>query len=316
MSEATFNPQLIAGLQKLLAEATRNAHVERHNADDYDRSAAQCRQRACTYDEQAAQYRHLLRIADPDNAHKYADPAGKPSAQDYSRRAAIIAGMREAIDFLDANPELPIENLGTELTLFPLGADDLASEAEVDRIGRIMGVHSGRPQPNRHYRAERRFGPGGYVTLQSYACGRTISDWKEGDPYPEWWPTAEAVDAAAEFAKTASAAGDVDAVAQELAETIGQTEAELARRKAAEAEAPGDAPDVEIQCSANTVCDGELLFCIRNAGHNNALLTGYDARLSRHFNPDIGEFDELAEPDVEALDEGMVSMGALGEVDV
>lgn len=349
-----MDPVLIAGLQEQLKREAGAAADRRREAADKRVSIRRSLNAAAEHDERAAQFRQLLRIADPEHAALYAEPKG--GEPDWPRRTAIIAGLREALDFLEENPDLPVERLTSSLVLFPRGGDEIASEAEVDRIARILGVPSGRSQPNRHYRAERRFGPGGHVTLESYTCGRTMPDWNEGDPYPDWWPTGEAIEAARQHAEAAVDESQrvVDAFLDGQSE-VDQllVEEELARQAETEAKALG-------WCGAKAVdSEGQIGRCVLHKGHDERGSGRYVARLEgAHFDPAFGHWDatgtvrraahvesdekpgtcrhcdstvpgkgycvfapsdaeSAAEPARdESLDERMVSMGALGEVDV
>ena len=197
MSEQ-MDPTLIAGLKEQLKTELAAAVDRRRQAAESRHWLRKHHAFAAEHDERAAQFRQLLRIADPEHADAYADP--QQERREYSQRAAILAGARELLDFLEENPDLPVHTLQDSFVLFPRAGDADANEAEVDRIARIMGVPSGRETPARHYRATKAFGPGGVVTLESYTCERTDVTWKTGDPYPDWWPTDEAVAAAAQLA--------------------------------------------------------------------------------------------------------------------
>lgn len=202
MNDLTFDPKLIAGLQDQLKTETRAAADERRQAADNRADERQHLAAAVENDRRAAQFRELLRVADPGNARKYADPKGGLDVREFSRRSALIAGARELIDFLEAHPQVPADCL-REFHVYPRHGDAIEEEREVDRIAAVLGVPSARTAPNRHYRATRAFGPGGEVTLESVSCARTDLAWKEGDPFPDWWPTEEAAAAAERFAADA-----------------------------------------------------------------------------------------------------------------
>jgi hypothetical protein len=198
------NKQVVDGLLGQLKLAQDKAADHKRQAQESDLFAAGHRREAAGCDEQAAQLRELLRFADPENAATYADPPGR-SADQYSERAGVLAGIREMVDFLEAHPAIPLTGL-KDFQISSRGATPgLADEMEVDRIAREMGVPSGREAPNMHYYARRGFGPetrdryrcGRAVVLQAVSCDRTDMDWKEGDPYPEWWPQAAAAESEA-----------------------------------------------------------------------------------------------------------------------
>lgn len=75
------------------------------------------------------------------------------------QRAAIIQGYRDLLDFLEAHPELPINELCNEVSVSIRGGDDAAERAEVDRIAAVLDVTA---SGDSHYQARRSFGPVGY----------------------------------------------------------------------------------------------------------------------------------------------------------
>jgi hypothetical protein len=210
MTARQFSPDLIAGLRESLKRAEGQASDQRRQAADSRVSVQRHMAAAAEQDAQAAQYRELLRVADPKRAAAYADPDQSANAREWSLRQARIAGAREVIDFLEAHPELPVDALRS-FNIFPHLKDEIANEQAVDRFAGVMGVPSGREAPNRHYRAAKTFGPDGAVSLEAVTCGRTDTSWNEGDPFPDWWPTEQAVEAAQQLVAPADAEAEIAA---------------------------------------------------------------------------------------------------------
>ena len=73
-------------------------------------------------------------------------------------RDAVIAGLREMADFLEANPHLPVD--AVTMRLYPR-REDAAGRDLVDHIAAAMGATT---QDDTHYTTTRRFGP---VTYQA-----------------------------------------------------------------------------------------------------------------------------------------------------
>lgn len=81
--------------------------------------------------------------------------AGEPSA-----RAWVISGLREAADYLDQHPGVPVSEHGWTLLSFPGRASDDAGHAAVDQVAAILGVTARDDTPGGgHYRAVKSFGP-------------------------------------------------------------------------------------------------------------------------------------------------------------
>jgi len=77
------------------------------------------------------------------------------------QRAAIIEDARALLDWLEANPEVPVWAFGQEILCSPDGG-----RAGVDRVASVMGEKP-EERPNGAYRATKRFGRVAYV---SYAA--------------------------------------------------------------------------------------------------------------------------------------------------
>jgi hypothetical protein len=81
--------------------------------------------------------------------------AGEPSA-----RAQVISGMREAADYLDQHPAVPVSEHGWTLLSFPDRDSDDAGHAAVDEVAAVLGVTVRDDTPSGgHYRAVKSFGP-------------------------------------------------------------------------------------------------------------------------------------------------------------
>lgn len=84
----------------------------------------------------------------------YLDPAG---------RAALISGLRELVEFLKSNPEVPASSRPV-LYAFPPRDEMPAMRAEIDAIAALIGV-AGHLTPGGHYVASRSFGPVDYEAV-------------------------------------------------------------------------------------------------------------------------------------------------------
>ena len=81
--------------------------------------------------------------------------AAEPSA-----RAQVISGLREAADYLDQHPGVPVSEHGWTLLSFPGRASDDAGHAAVDEVAAMLGVTVKDDTPGGgHYRAVKSFGP-------------------------------------------------------------------------------------------------------------------------------------------------------------
>lgn len=306
MTARRFSPELIAGLRESLKRTEDKGTEERNDSAAHRLEADACLRRAADQDAQAAQYRELLRVADPKNAAAYADPKDAPDAQEWAERQARIIGTRELLDFLEAHPELPTSGF-ISFHIYSHETDSVQEEMQVNRFARLMGVPAGREAPNRHYEAVRRFGPDGAVKLVAVATSRTDLKWKNGDAFPDWWPTEEGVAAATQFAvESASAHEACDPVAADLADTIALGEAMLAERRAemTPVDPPGELPDECLDdpfadgvpdglCGARAVdLDANTGRCTRPEGHWNPQSVGYDPQHAQHHDPGFGAWDE------------------------
>ncbi|MCP9947324.1 DUF6197 family protein [Actinomadura madurae] len=83
--------------------------------------------------------------------------ASAAAAGAVDKRAAMVAGLRELADFIEARTDLPVPN-STKFVHHPDGTDE-EERAEVDRIARILGAEPEASAGGHHYLVTRRFGP-------------------------------------------------------------------------------------------------------------------------------------------------------------
>lgn len=307
------NKQVVDGLLAQLKLAQDRAHENKRQAKERDLLAAGDRREAAGFDEQAAQLRQLLRFADPDHADAYADPP-RQSVEAYAERTAILDGIREMLDFLEGHPDIPVASLA-DFRIYPRGGG-LTEEMEVDRIAREMGVPSGRPAPNDHYRAVRTFGPvyrhNRTVTLEAMSCDRTDLNWKPGNPFPDWWPS-EPQDGAVGQADAEPVTIDVDqadaAVPAPAVDTCGaqapHTGFLCTREPGHEGDHRGNnivwplTPRPVQRCEAIIAAAEGVLRCVRDAGHDHVYADAADLTMLRHYHRAYGEWDVVDGPAAE-----------------
>src|SRR5450755_4537522 len=95
--------------------------------------------------------RYLLRRPMPDQLIR---------DHDIPARARVTSGLRQAADYLDQHPGIPVSEHGWTLLSFPPRDDDDADRAEVDRVAAILGVTPADDTADGgHYRAVLAFGP-------------------------------------------------------------------------------------------------------------------------------------------------------------
>lgn len=140
--------------------------------------------------QREAELRRLLRdVVDPGNYERYADPASSTVAD--PRRGEFLDGLRKLIEYYDLHPDLPTPS-SVDLNVF---ADDRSGPdeeiAQVARLAASIGLTASRKQPNHHFRATMQFSE--RVGLSVVSCQRTESDWKVGDPLPEWFVREQAI---------------------------------------------------------------------------------------------------------------------------
>lgn len=83
-----------------------------------------------------------------------------------TRRAQLIAGLREFATFVEANPHVPAPS-HADLYVFPPDGEDAVMRAEIDRIAALLGITPDNPPERDRYTAVRAFGP--VVTLRVVA---------------------------------------------------------------------------------------------------------------------------------------------------
>jgi hypothetical protein len=76
-----------------------------------------------------------------------------------TERQALISGLRELADFLEANPEIPAPK-NADVLVFPLHAASEAEQlSEIDVIASLIGSGTETSATYHHYTTSRRFGP-------------------------------------------------------------------------------------------------------------------------------------------------------------
>jgi hypothetical protein len=100
------------------------------------------------------------------------DPAARTDA-----RAQITSGLRALADYLDAHPDVPVNEYGWTLNDFPPRDDDAAGRAAVTRVAASLGVTPDDDTARSgHYIAARTFGRITYQYIHISARRRAIHD--------------------------------------------------------------------------------------------------------------------------------------------
>lgn len=75
-------------------------------------------------------------------------------------RAALIAGLRDLADFIEANPAVPVPPyLSAHISIPAPGSDDDEKRAFVDTTAASLGTTAAYVDPSGHYMTARTFGP-------------------------------------------------------------------------------------------------------------------------------------------------------------
>ncbi|WP_066361068.1 hypothetical protein [Herbidospora mongoliensis] len=78
----------------------------------------------------------------------------------HDRHSALIGGLRDLADFLDANPAVPVPSTEITITVYPTRADDEEMRAVVDTMAAGLGAEiNPNDLPYGHYSTCRNFGP-------------------------------------------------------------------------------------------------------------------------------------------------------------
>lgn len=84
-------------------------------------------------------------------------------------RAQWIADARTLIDFIEANPELPLNTfMGLAISYHPMDVDsndDDGKKGAVDAVADMLGVAVTPPGPGSHYEARKSFGSASYKAV-------------------------------------------------------------------------------------------------------------------------------------------------------
>jgi hypothetical protein len=102
---------------------------------------------------------------------------------DLLARTQIITGLRQLADYLDANPDIPVNEYGWTLMTFARRDDDTAGRAEVDQVAKGLTVPVSDDTGGGHYTAARTFGRITYefihVTQRSRAEHRALMSYAD-----------------------------------------------------------------------------------------------------------------------------------------
>jgi hypothetical protein len=94
-----------------------------------------------------------------------------------SARARVINGLREATDYLDRHPAVPVSGHGWTLHSFPARGSDDAGRAAVDEVAATLGVSARDDTADGgHYRAVKSFGLVTYEFVHVSSAYRAASD--------------------------------------------------------------------------------------------------------------------------------------------
>ncbi|MGH3245349.1 MAG: hypothetical protein ACRDOI_03935 [Trebonia sp.] len=93
-------------------------------------------------------------------------------------RGRLIAGLRDLVDFLDGNPQVPVPRR-TDMLVFPPAGSDAEMFAEIDVIARRIGITAtDADSPSGHYSAVIDFGP---VQYRAVAIPHPARDDEDGE---------------------------------------------------------------------------------------------------------------------------------------
>ncbi|WP_084959570.1 hypothetical protein [Thermoactinospora rubra] len=89
------------------------------------------------------------------------------------RRTALITGLRDLADFLEANPDVPASPYSLTFNTFPAKGPDAEMCAEVDKVAALLGSEIDPDHlPHGHYTTVRWFGPVEYRFTAILAAAR------------------------------------------------------------------------------------------------------------------------------------------------
>ncbi|MBS2962625.1 hypothetical protein KGA66_06170 [Actinocrinis puniceicyclus] len=250
----------VAGIRELEKQATAAAR-------ERDRLLAKAREAAQTVSDHTTQAANLREILTGIDAEFYREHLGKPFDPDADpTRDALIAGMRDALGFLEATPELPFSDkyLRVDVPGQLRGATDQDRIEKIDRIAQLLGVQvrehtdwRGRPC----IEANRDFGP-----------VRLYADAELDEPAP----TADAA---------AAAPGEV---LDERMQGMGEAAAPVDLGAADEDQDAGDEALPDGVCGARAVdLQGATGTCCLAVGHDNPAGAEH---VDAHFDPRFGSF--------------------------
>lgn len=103
-------------------------------------------------------------------------PVGNPVANP-QLRAALIAGLRDLADFIEANPAVPVPSyVSARISIPAPGADDDEKRAFVDSAAAALGTTAAYAAPSGHYTTGRTFGPVGFEVFMIPAAAHARHD--------------------------------------------------------------------------------------------------------------------------------------------
>lgn len=152
--EPVLHPGTIEHLATELVKLSSSAEQAAVSRDRHLEDVRACTRALVQSEARAGDLRRILRHGDPENAERYADPAG---AQQLGERERRLADFRDLIAFWESNPQVPVPDYGT----LHAGSSDGVTVADLDALAEVFGV-----QPVT--------GRGGYRSAEK-KFGRTIS---------------------------------------------------------------------------------------------------------------------------------------------
>lgn len=161
-----------------------------------------------------------------------------PDVEVDPRRVQWIADARALIDFIEANPELPLNThsgIGVSYHPMPGDLDDADKKAAVDAVANMLGVAVTPPGPGSHYEVQKTFGSATYkavAVLKDYSdryyaiqeLGEAALADREAARPVEYVDYAEAEDVRETEREMAVEAGDDSEIDRQVAEDDARSE--------------------------------------------------------------------------------------------
>lgn len=156
MTSIQYDQAFLDQIRRDMEDSIARANDWESRAVDSRDEARNAATQATDYRRWAAQYQQLLDHAEGKPFTPKVDPIGE--------RAAQISGARQMLDFLEDNPDVPV-NSSLGVAIYVRGDDRVA---EVDRIAALLGVEAGRRyEADSSHNAIREFGPVVYGAVAS-----------------------------------------------------------------------------------------------------------------------------------------------------